>query len=304
MPTLPPNPQSIGSSGHVNDHNTIVTNLNYILNQYQMGNKNRVINGNFAVNQRAYTSGTNLASGSYGFDRWKSGYTNTSLTFTSAPQGQTVTISTSGVIQQIIEQANIPAGSYTLTWTGTATGRVYNSGASAPAYAASPVTVSLDGSANVVVEFTASGGTKTLGNVQLEAGTSATVFEFEPYETTLRKCQRYYYRVFPNTSGYPRIGTGQCASATAAAVIIPLPVPMRTAPSSTIDTSGSASHYALTTAAIGIQALNALPVMDKFWEGSVAVSCAVASGLGGAGTVTQMCINNTTSGYLGFSAEL
>jgi microcystin-dependent protein len=33
-----------------------------------------------------------------------------------------------------------------------------------------------------------------LAGVQLEAGSTATPFEFEPYETTLRKCQRYYQK--------------------------------------------------------------------------------------------------------------
>lgn len=33
--------------------------------------------------------------------------------------------------------------------------------------------------------------------VQLEAGSVATPFEFEPFETTLRKCQRYYYKSYP-----------------------------------------------------------------------------------------------------------
>ncbi|CAB4142755.1 hypothetical protein UFOVP433_36, partial [uncultured Caudovirales phage] len=43
------------------------------------GYRNRIINGAFVINQRGYTSTTNLASGSYGFDRWKSGFTNTAL---------------------------------------------------------------------------------------------------------------------------------------------------------------------------------------------------------------------------------
>jgi hypothetical protein len=157
------------------------------------GYQNRIINGAFVINQRAYTSGTNLASGSYGFDRWKSGYTNTALTVTAGSQSTTVTISTSGVLQQIVERENTPAGTYVLSWSGTATGRVYNSGGTPPAYAASPVTVTLDGSANVVVEFTASGATKTLGTVQLEGGTVFSPFEYRQRGDELMLCYRYYY---------------------------------------------------------------------------------------------------------------
>lgn len=161
------------------------------------GYRNRIINGAFVINQRGYTSGTNLASGSYGFDRWKSGYTNTSLTFTAGNQATTVTISASGVLQQIVERENLPAGTFILSWTGTATGRVYNSGtASPPAYAASPVTVTLDGSANVVVEFTASGSTKTLGLVQLEAGTAFSPFEYRHRGEEVALCQRYYEKSY------------------------------------------------------------------------------------------------------------
>jgi hypothetical protein len=157
------------------------------------GFRNEIINGNFMINQRAYASGTNLASGSYGFDRWKSNFTNTALTFTSAPQGQTVTISASGVVRQIVEQANVTAGSYVLSWTGTAVGRVYNDGATPPSYQSGPLSVVLDGTANVIVEFTPASGTATLGNVQLELGSRATPFEHRPIGVELALCQRYYY---------------------------------------------------------------------------------------------------------------
>lgn len=166
------------------------------------GFRNEIINGNFMINQRGYTSGSNLASGSYGFDRWKSNYTNTTLTFTSAPQGQLVTISASGVIRQIVERANIVAGSYVLSWSGTATGRVYNSGASAPSYAVSPVSVYLDGTADVIVEFTPASGTATLGNVQLELGSRATPFENRPIGVELSLCQRYCYREEVSANSY------------------------------------------------------------------------------------------------------
>ena len=171
----------------------------YVNSALLKGGKNRIINGGFLINQRYYASGGALAFGSYGFDRWKSGYSNTTLTFTAGAQATTVTISSSGVLQQIIERANVPAGTYVLSWSGTATGRVYNSGGTPPSYAASPVTVTLDGSANVVVEFTASGGTRTLGTVQLELGTINSPYEYRLAGDELWLSQRYYYRVSANT---------------------------------------------------------------------------------------------------------
>lgn len=164
---------------------------------FTRGYRNRIINGNFEINQRGYVSGTNLASGSYGFDRWKSGFTNTSLTFTDGVQATTVTISASGVLQQVIERENVPAGTYILSWTGTATGRIYNAGGTAPAYAASPIVVTLDGLANVNVDFTASGGTRTLGLVQLEAGTAFSPFEYRHRAEEILLCQRYYEKTYP-----------------------------------------------------------------------------------------------------------
>ena len=179
---------------------------------------NLVINGAFAINQRAYPSGTAKASGAYLVDRWKSMFTNTSLTFTAAPQGQAVTISTSGIIRQIVEQANVVAGSHTLSWTGTATGRVYKSGGTVPAFAASPITVSLDGLADVIVEFTAVSTTKTVSNVMLQKGSSATPFVTAGGNISgeLAECQRYYYRMSASAGGiYPmdpssRMWLNQC----------------------------------------------------------------------------------------------
>lgn len=160
------------------------------------GYGNRIINGNFVINQRVYTSGTNLASGVYGFDRWRSGFTNTSLTFTAGSQSTTVTISASGVLQQVIERENMPAGTYTLSWSGTATGRIYNVGATPPAYGASPRIVTLDGSANVMVEFTASGGTRTLSLVQVEGGNVFSPFQYRHRAEELALCYRYYEKSY------------------------------------------------------------------------------------------------------------
>ena len=263
-------------------------------------NPNLVINGNFTFNQRAYVSAANLASGSYGFDRWKSNFTNTTLTFTSAPAGQSVTINSGGGLQQIVEQANVPAGTYTLSFSGTATGRIYNSGATPPSYAASPISFTADGLANVVVEFTATGATKTLSQVKLESGASATAFCYAggTYETELANCQRFYWRQnASSTAGdYTAFGLGWATTTTNVNFVIKTPVTMRIKP--------SAIEYS--TLMIG--------------EGNTAISVSSAVIVGSASpdqfvvgaTVTgatqfrpyYLGANNSTSAYVAASAEL
>jgi hypothetical protein len=210
-----------GSIGQIIVKNS-ATNYDTVWANNNTGFKNQIINGNFRVNQRVYASAGSLASGSYGFDRWKSSTTSSSMTFTAVVNGQSVTINSGGSFQQVIERENIPAGTYTLSWTGTATGRVYNSGGTPPSYAASPVSFTADGSANVVVEFTASGGTKTLSNVQLELGSYATSFELRPFQQELAMCQRFFQRIYYT----PLKGVGN-GSTTVGRMSCLLPVPMR-----------------------------------------------------------------------------
>jgi hypothetical protein len=268
----------------------------------QFGFRNKIINGDFRINQRAYVSAANLASGSYGFDRWKSNFTNTTLTFTSAPQGQSLTINSGGGIEQVIERENMPAGTYILTWTGTATGRVYNTGATPPSYAASPILVTLDGTANVEVEFTASGGTRTLQNVQLEAGSVASAFERRPIGTELALCQRYYWRwtAAGNTISYYTMAQ---ARATTAYVLIAgptLPVTMRVIP--TITTSNM-------TAELPNGTTNAL-VNETVASGNLATPSnsgfytTRASGTWSLDSVVIIRANGTTAAFIEHSAEL
>lgn len=193
---------------------------NKILN---FSNRNRVINGNGAVNQRVAVSGASLASGAYFLDNWLSGAASNSVTWTGDEQGRVMTVPASKSIKTGIEKRDMPAGSYTLSQAGTAQGRVYKVGGSVPAYAALPLTATLDGTADVVVEF----GSGTVSNVQLEAGAYATPFERESYGVTLAKCLRYFMRR-AGSYGF-HIGLGFQQSATASRLIIETP-PMRTSP--------------------------------------------------------------------------
>ena len=66
--------------------------------------------------------------------------------------------------------------------------------------------------------------------VQLEAGTSASDFEFLPFDINQRRCQRYYYRVNPTNISAAPIGTAIYYSSSAAFTQIPFPITMRASP--------------------------------------------------------------------------
>jgi hypothetical protein len=260
--------------------------------------QNAIINGAFEINQRAYASAANLASGAYGFDRWKSTFTNTTLTYTSAPAGQLVTINSGGSIEQVVERANLPAGTYTLSWEGTATGRIYNTGATPPSYAASPITVTLDGLANVEVEFTATGATKTLGYVKLESGTIAGPFRrnANTLQGELAACQRYYFQSSPGT-GFAYLAVGQAGSTTAANFMSTFPVPMRVTP-----TSIGFSNLGVTD---GIAIQSAI----DFLALSQATTTSAQIGSGGSSGLTAfrpyyISQQNNGAGFIAFGAEL
>lgn len=73
--------------------------------------------------------------------------------------------------------------------------------------------------------------------VQLETGPVATPFEFEPYEATLRKCQRYYWRWDSASNSYRALPLGYADTTTKIRFFMYHPVPMRVGPSITINGS-------------------------------------------------------------------
>ena len=148
--------------------------------------QNRLINAGFAINQRGYVSNTALSAGTYAHDRWKAGASGCTYTFTQGSAGVPIVITiTAGSLQQVIEGCNMPdGGTFTLSWTGTAQGRVNGGG-----YSTSPLIVTgLTAGANCTVEF----NTGTCSFPQLEVGSSATGFEYRQYGTEFNLCQRYY----------------------------------------------------------------------------------------------------------------
>ena len=79
------------------------------------------------------------------------------------------------------------------------------------------------------------GATLYITGVQLEAGTSATDFEFLPVDVNLARCFRYYYLHVSGAVNLP-IGVGGYYSSTQIFMNIQPPVQMRTSPTLTITT--------------------------------------------------------------------
>ena len=97
-------------------------------------------------------------------------------------------------------------------------------------------------------------------NLQLEAGITATPFEFRPYSVELAQCQRYYY-MLPSAGVNQYLLPGMAFATTAGVYTINFPVTMRTTPTLTttgafLSTTGGASGIAvsaLTLNTIGVQ---------------------------------------------------
>lgn len=199
--------------------------------------RNLIRNARFRINQRAWASGGSLALNQYFFDGWRSTYngSTSAWTFTGSEQaGRVLTASTSSrSVAQIIEQADIIPGNYVAGSMGpnACQVRVYNVGATPPAYSSGPIVVALDGTANVVVEYNRAGGTtSTLDRPFLiRAEAWSGYFPDISIEDDLRWCRRYYYRITVATADY-LVGLCQTYSSGVSYCVLFLPVQMRATP--------------------------------------------------------------------------
>jgi hypothetical protein len=323
--------------------------------------KNKIINGDFNINQRAFSSTTSSAT--YTFDRWRTDNVGGTVTYSAqtftpgaAPvagyEGTNfIRVATTGQsassdltrFQQRIEDVRTFAGQ-TVTvsfWAKAASGtpsvapyfgQVFGSGGSTQVNAFSnkvaittswarySVTISLasvsgktigTGSLLVLYLTTSAGSdfndrTNSLGiqnatidiwGVQVEDGSVATAFQTATgtLQGELAACQRYYWRG-STTNAYGSWGGGSAASTTQANVIITLPVTMRTSPASVDFSTLRLNDTAVANAATNVTL-----------SGDTSAQTALVNVTGTGLTTYRYNVlqnNNSTSGYIGFSAEL
>jgi hypothetical protein len=144
----------------------------------------------------------------------------------------------------------------------------------------------------------ASGSILYIALAKAELSSVATPFvrANETFAGELAACQRFYYRFTPVATS--RIGGGYSASTTAAFVLFPYPVTMRTVPTA-LEQSGTATDY--TVANSVVTTCSAVPIFQAANVTAGLVNFTVASGL-----IADQAIQArpTTAGFLGWSAEL
>ena len=330
--------------------------------------KNVIINGDFRINQRGFTSTT--TNGAFGHDRWLFGASDGTVTYStqaftlgnaitgqeSANYAQIVTTgqtaaSAEAEIQQRIESVRTFAGQQVTVsfWAKATSGtpkvavdltQFFGTGGSPSAQVntyAGQVTLSTSWARYSVTVTVPSISGKTLGTagddclrlllwvsagssyntrtgtlgiqtntfqfwgVQVEAGANATTFERRPIGAELALCQRYYYRANSTSGAYNVFAYGYADGTTTALIAMPVPSYMRSMPTSAefanlgFQDSGG-SLYTFTTISMGS-------------GGSTGANNNMTFQLGGASGMTQhrpgrLLANNSTSAYIGFSAEL
>ena len=169
------------------------------INAVNMPGRNKIINGNFKINQRAYVSGTNTTTANqYTLDRWRVVTSGQNVTFTASGNGNIINAPADG-IEQVIEDINIEGGTYVLNWVGDATAKVNGT------TRAKGTSFTLPANTNAIVRF--SSGTVSL--VQLELGEIATPFEHRHIADELALCQRYFEVGEARSQGYATAGNNQ-----------------------------------------------------------------------------------------------
>jgi len=159
------------------------------------------------------------------------------------------------------------------------------------------------GSSTGVNLFATSGATWQITGVQLEVGSVATPYEFNPYNDQLAQCQRYCYRPV-GTDGHNWLSAaGGWSNTTSALIGGTFPVQMRATPSLTTDSATLSNYAVYATSGATFNAVTSLSVNAVTGTFNYLLNVGTGSG-GTTGTVCYLSQNNQTTYGLYWSAEL
>jgi hypothetical protein len=133
--------------------------------------------------------------------------------------------------------------------------------------------------------------------IQLEAGTTASDFEFLPYDVNLARCLRYFYK-WVSIDGYNNLCMGRVTAGTEGRGVYAYPEIMRTTPSLSADGNFRVVANNAVTLTGGDVTLN---------RGNTNTTYIQMQGSGSAMTIGQCCemgANNDSDAEISFSAEL
>ena len=213
------------------------------------GPKNLLFNPRFRVNQRGYVSGAAATAGQYTLDRWKMTVAGQSLAFAASGAGVRATFPAGGCDQVILGE-NVRGGVYTLSWVGTAAGKV-----NGVAIANGGQTATLPAGSNITINL--SGGWAE--DVMFQLGSVATAPDDQGYAAELFDCQYYGWALTPAVSGQPICSMSFTYSTTTAIGVLRFPRAMRANPTASF-LAGSPASMVVTGGGGGGIALDNLPV--------------------------------------------
>ena len=191
---------------------------------------------------------------------------------------------------------NDNAASLYLTF-GLGAGSTYTGGTLSTTWGANANNTVLAGQTNVAAAIN---NYWQITGVQLEAGDTATPFEFEPFETTLRKCQRYYYRIATQSGwNYTNFAVGRGRTSTTGYINPALPTTMRTGPTASY---GGSIMLGNDLATISVTSI-ASDMLNANAPSYLVTGTAATGTLTGSMAVV-LYGNNSSSAYIDFSAEL
>jgi hypothetical protein len=178
-------------------------------------------------------------------------------------------------------------------WLGA--GSTYTSGTLATSWASTTSANRAVGQVNIA---DSTSNDFLITGVQLEAGTSATDFEFLPYDVDLLRCQRYYYGHAIGSDTYKTIGSISYYSSSVTVTIIHFPTSMRAKPSVIV---GGGTDYFRIDRAGGQDYLNGF----TFGTGTTnTVSLENDTHSSGTAGHAGYIYTNNTSAYVAFESEL